>query len=287
MVAPLIEIDDNYCSELALKNELLTHEYERYCQALIGTASLQWETLALVLLDMAQHYPRYFTLITHADNWTWQNRLLNSTTQFVFGVDSSLPLAPLDWLGRQVQEDLLILSGTKEDGIPLVAGHLCFPNAWCLDDKMRQSFLEIHQSVPGFAQSIGRSASLLMERLKVGRPVWRVNWSIMATPRLSLPPHVFQKEQLLSQGITRDNVGERCFVRIERQTLSRLPSTNGILFTVRTYQEPIAAVASAPDDARRILRVLQSAPRDFLRYKGVTSFADILFEYLAAKQQAA
>lgn len=278
--ADLIEIDNHYQDELALKNELLTQNHQRFYQALPGTSSLHWETLEIVLRSMIHDYPEHFTLTIDGNSWLWQNHLLRNSTQFVFGDPDSLALEPLDWLGRQIQEDILLLNGTEEDGMPLVAGHLCFPNAWCLDDKMAQSFLEIHQPVPVFMAAVGRSTSLLMARLKAGRPVWRANWSLMTTSLLSLPPDVLHQEQLYQEPMTLEDIGERCFVRVERQILLRLPKTNGILFTVRTYREPISAVIKTPGYAQRIARTLQTAPEDFLQYKGITIFKDTFLEYL-------
>lgn len=274
----LIEIDTLYKHELALKNDLLNQEYEQYYRALPGTEAAEWELLELLLPTMAFLYPHYFQLTTHGDHWLWQNNLLNNETSFVFGHSNTLPLPPLDWLGRQVQEDLLVLASI--DGMPLIAGHLCFPNAWCLDDKIGQSFLTIHHPVPLFAEYLARSTSLLMERLKPGRPVWRVNWSIKATPRLNLMPRFFFEEEQAYKNFTRENIGERCLLRIERQTLSRLPRTNSILFTIRTYQAPLDTVVSDVEHARRIAGVIRTMPEDVLVYKSIEPYRDLLLYYL-------
>jgi hypothetical protein len=179
-----------------------------------------------------------------------------------------------------MQEDLLILSGNATNGMPLVAGQLCFPNGWCLDDKMGKSFLGIHDEVPLFAHYLGHSSILLLERLKPERPVWRVNWSLKATPRLNLTPHFFAEEQ---QHLTPENIGMRCFLRLERQTLSRLPQTDCILFTIHTYQAPLDMVVESADVARRIAVVVRTMPEEMLRYKGIASFLDPLLAYLAGK----
>ncbi len=279
--ANFIEIDQaSYRDELALKQTLLTDEYEQYYQSLPGTEPLQWEVIALLLPSMAQRYPEYFTLTIDGRGWTWHNRLLGQETHFIYEETESLPLPPLDWLGRQVQEDLLILDGNETSGMPLVAGQLCFPNAWCLDDKIGLSFLDIHQPVPLFASYLGRSSSLLLARLKAGRPVWRLNWSIKATSRLNLLPRFLAEEVQACHNLSLENVGERCFLRIERQTLSRLPKTNGILFTVRTYQASIAHVANTAEHARRIASVVRTMPHDVLIYKGMAPFAKLLLEFL-------
>ncbi|GAC1368640.1 MAG: DUF3445 domain-containing protein [Ktedonobacteraceae bacterium] len=290
----LIEVDpDCYRAELALKNRLLAEEYSEYFRAAPGSENLQWEVLELLLPRMAADYRDHFSLTRDGERWTWRNTLLSSETTFRSGDGSSLELPPLDWLGRQVQEDLLLLSGA--DDLSLLAGQLCFPNNWSLDDKMGKSFLAIHDEVPLFAARIGRPSQLLLERLKAGRSVWRVNWSLKTSPQLNQIfhlPHAPQQAGIdssltdsnLTNGglleLTPENIGERCYLRVERQTLSRLPRTNGILFTIHTYQSPLAALITSPEHTRRILGTLHSTPIEILNYKGITPFLHPLLAYM-------
>ena len=280
-LSQLIEVEpEDYQLEIALKNSILAQDYSYYFQAAQGTEALQWETIEVILPQMARRYPEHFCLKSEGESWLWQNKLLESETRFQLGVTASLPLPPLDWLGRQVQEDLLLMDGQTEAGIPLVAGQLCFANDWCLGDKMGKSFLNIHTEVPLFHEQIGYSSSLLMERLKPGRPVWRLNWSIKTSNRLNLATRFSREIALTKDGLTPENVGERCYLRLERQTLCRLPRTNGILFTVRTYQTRLTSLTQNPLQARNLLGILKTAPPPFLEYKGITSFAQSLITYL-------
>ncbi|HEY0756954.1 MAG TPA: DUF3445 domain-containing protein [Ktedonobacteraceae bacterium] len=280
----LIEIDEElYQQELVLKNALLQAAHHDYFQALPDSEEAQWEVVALLLQNMAEHYPRYFTCMQDGKNWLWRNHLLAEETRFVLGERASLPCSPLDWVGRQMQEDLLILRRTDAEGMSLVAGQLCFPNAWCLDDKMQQSFVAIHQSVPFFAEYLGRSSSLLLQRLKAGRPVWRLNWSFKTTARLNQTPHFHHEEVQAARQITRENAGERCFLRIERQGLVRLPVTNAVLFTIHTYQAPLAQVVTTADYAQRMYNVVKTMPAEMHLYKAIAPFADSLLEYLASQ----
>ena len=278
----LIEIDETrYHCEIALKKRLLDDEHEEYVYAPLTTQHEQWEVLALLLSNIAQHYPQHFSLTTHGDEWMWHNRLLDIKTTFRFGETSIFPYAPLDWLGRQVQEDLLILSGDVAQGMPLIAGHLCFPNDWCLKDKLGKTFMGIHEPVPLFASTVGRSSSLLLERLKVGRPVWRLNWAFKVTPQLTLTPrYVRQLREEVNEDVTRETIEERCYLRVERQTLSRLPLTNAILFTVHTYQTPLVDIAHNKESARRMVNVVRTTPAEMLAYKGMLPFVDVLLAYL-------
>ena len=237
----------------------------------------------MLLPNMARHHPRHFTLITSAERWTWTNRLLDTEVAFTLGDPASLPLPPLDWLGRQVQEDLLIMDGDLQAGTPLVAGQLCFAAGWCLDDKLGQPFLAIHDSVPQFAERIGRASNLLMQRLKPGHPTGRVGWSITTSDELNRAPIAADRRRSECRDITPDNAGERCFLRLERQTFSRLPRTRGILFTIHTYRAPIAAVAGEPERARRLAAVVRTMPPAIRAYKGLTPYAEALIAWLEAR----
>jgi hypothetical protein len=285
--APLLVVEPTrYRAELALKATILAGDARYYCQAPPATLPLQWETLGLLLPELARHYPQHFDLATDGAEWVWTNRLLGTRTTFRPDDAASLPHAPLDWLGRQVHEDLLLLDGTAP-GTPLVAGHLCFAAGWCLDDKMGQSFLAIHGPVPTFAQAIGRPADLLMQRLKPGHPAWRTGWAITTTADLNRAPRVAHRWCHLAREITPATAGERLHLRFERQTFSRLPATGGVLFTIHTYQAPLAEAVATPEQARRLASLLRTMPPAVRAYKGLPPLLDAALAYLDGRGQSA
>ena len=74
--------------------------------------------------------------------------------------------------------------------------------------------------------------------------------------------------------LTSENVSERCFFRVEKQTLTRLPKTQTILFTILTDQVPVAELEKWQQS--NLLGVLRSCPQRTLKYKGISSFCDLL-----------
>ena len=278
----IIDIDPaEYARELALKDDILASDARYYYQALPGTEDIQWETIEILLPNMARFYPEHFALTTDGDRWRWPNRLLGTETTFTLGDPAMLPLPPLDWIGRQVQEDLCLMDG-NDPGSPLVAGHLCFASGWCLDDKMGRSFLAIHGPVPLFAEKIGRPADLMMQRVKVGRPTARVNWTIHPSDRLNCAPLMKQRYVFEQEGITPENAGGRYYLRSEWQTFVRYPRTNAVLFTIRTRVTPLAAALADPDDARRLATLLRTMPPAMLEYKSLSRHTATLLAYLDA-----
>ncbi|GAB3787034.1 DUF3445 domain-containing protein [Spirosoma horti] len=278
----LIEVDELYRAEVALKRELLTEWPDYYFQALPGYESAQWEVLETVLSNLVRFAPGQFSLQKRNDEWHWQNHLLNEDISFLFGDSSTLPLAPLDWVGRQVQEDLTVLSGKEAR---LVAGQLCFANDWCLDEKIGLPFWQIHAPVVPIVEPMLMAATKFMERLSVGRPVWRANWSVKLTNQLDMTSrHAPALNALLMDrlpALTPETIGQQAYIRIERQTLTRLPRSGAILFGIHTYQNLLASeVAERHDAACRLANVFRTTPAQLLHYKSMTPFLPALLAYL-------
>ncbi len=96
-------------------------------------------------------------------------------------------------------------------------------------------------------------------RLSPDRPVWRRNWSIHDDPSFFLPEPTPATEATPPEGR---------WLRSERQTLRRLQTPGTVLFTIRTQQLPLAAVAKRPDVAARMARAILGWSPELMAYKG-------------------
>src|SRR6185312_8299011 len=96
-------------------------------------------------------------------------------------------------------------------------------------------------------------------------------------------PRLIYQALKTRRGITGVNAGERCFLRLEWQTLSRLPTTNGILFTIHTSIRPLVQVIDDPERLRRLAAVVKGIPRPTREYKGMAGYYDALVDYLEAR----
>lgn len=278
------EVNEAYADEIALKRALLAENRGYYFQAQPGTEAAQWEVLGLLLHDLHRLDAGRFFLEKDGDAWRWRNGLLGEETDFVFGNSDTLPLAPLDWVGRHVQEDLLVLDGSPP---ALVAGQLCFANDWSLGEKLGLPFTAIHAPVGDSVAPMLRAAGTFVERLPPNRPVWRLNWSFKHSPELDQTtrhaPRLKAELARLAPALTPATAGERLFVRVERQTLTRLPRSGAVLFTVRTFQNRLADEAADPTRAARMLAVLRTTPPGLLEYKSIAPFLEPLLAYLARR----
>ena len=167
--------------------------------------------------------------------------------------DGDLAAHPLHAASLLVQEDLVLMR-RNEDGWRLVAASLCFPSAWSLQEKFGRPLQDIHTPVPGFGRGT-RSAELIermFDKLQVPQPVERMNWSLQAGPALYMPLSNVGRQERAEQKPSRfpeADVAANAFIRVERQTLRKLPKSGDILFTIRIYLDPMKVLEAHPDRA--------------------------------------
>lgn len=188
-------------------------------------------------------------------------------------------LHPLDEAGRLVPEDLCIM-GERNGQLILTGASLCFPGRWRLADKLGKTMFDIHVPVARYQEHIGAATDGLLARLSVDKPVWRLNWSIVDDATLFQPTG---HGRAVQEGAVDIVESADLFVRVERQALIRLPITNAILFSIRTYVTPLPEAVSEASDRVVLAETLRQLPEDVLEYKSMSSFAASLIEWLGQK----
>lgn len=78
---------------------------------------------------------------------------------------------------------------------------------------------------------------------------------------------------------------EHHYFRSERQSLRRLPRSGGVVFTIRTYFEPIMKVAEEVGVPGRLASAVRSWGDDVARYKGRERYGEVLLEFLDGKHR--
>lgn len=170
----------------------------------------------------------------------------------------------LEQIAQWTQEDWAVLS--HQAPVRLIAGTVCFPSRWSLPDKMGKDSRAIHAPVPEF-ETIARPTETFLSQMNVEKPMWRINWTIHDSDKLHcpgpLPP---------SPGITTRNVLDRTWLRIERQTLRRLPTSKAVVFSIRTYIHPMRDVTQSPSRRIELLETLRRLPDAVAEYRGLKAF---------------
>ncbi|WLR55179.1 DUF3445 domain-containing protein [Mesobacillus subterraneus] len=275
-----IELTEYYLDEIHLKRKLLSNHPERCYYASPFTMESQWEVLDLILHHLAICYPEKFKLAEKSNQWVFTNLLTGEEETFIFGDQTTLQLDPLDFVGRHVQEDLILMM-QRDGDLFLDAGQLCFPANWSLFFDAGMSFKEIHKPIPGFqSDSLDDRILQFLMRLEAGSPWWRKNWSLMAGNRLDTSLETFAEWGQDRKKVTKENVGEFVHIRVEVQKLFRLPKNNGILFTIHSHMLPLEKFIQHTPWLEQFSAILHELPSFIADYKGISLYRDVVLEYL-------
>lgn len=271
-----IEVDGDYRAYVEEKDVLMAEKPLEVFAAEPDTGEAQREVLDLVTGDLSTRF-----------------RMLDDESVRRFGLDrlATVPLGPeeadLQRAGRLVQEDLLLMR-RGSDGWRLAAGSLCFPSAWSLPEKFGKPLPTVHGPVPGFGQG-SRNAGMIeriFDNLQVSQPVERLNWSLQVEGERHVATLEEARGNRDSSELAPDEIEEALalvYMRIERQTFRKLAGTGDILFTIRTYLDPMQALRQhperkqlAPSFARQIMELDDAQ----LQYKGLGPYRQALVDEL-------
>ena len=164
---------------------------------------------------------------------------------------------PLLVAARLVQEDLLILR-RRDAGWVLTDGALCFPSHWTLREKMGRELDAIHAPVPFYAPDLAKRVRRLFDAMRPEQPLWRANWLIYPDADLHAPRREGEDKRAdWSAGI---------FIRVERQSLVKLPRTGAVVFTIKTDICPLEGL-TGPQVAG-LIEAFDALPTEEQAHKG-------------------
>ena len=265
-----IEPDGRMVVELEEKERLLRERHGEVFAALPEAMAGSREVLDLLVAYLPMQFP---TVYKHEGN------ILHNVATGQSWDLSQTALHPLDLAGRLVQEDLCLMQkDVNTEEFRLVGASLCFPTRWRLLEKMGKSLDVIHEPIPGYEEQLASTVNRYFERIKVDKPVWRLNWSMIDDPELFQPIGHGRTER--NPDITPENAGEKLWLRIERQTLRRLPRTHDVLFTIRVHVRPLRELAAHPKHAAALAAAMRALPEPMRLYKSLLPFIDAALAWL-------
>jgi hypothetical protein len=276
-VAAWLEPDDSLADELLEKRRVLASSRDlvlavdpdpETARAAALAAAEVYECLARHLV---KYHPHHYAAHSHGIQVRATGEVVTAGAE-----DAAARLAPLAAL---IQEDICLLRPTSPPR--LAAGLVCFPSRWNIAEKVGLDASAIHQPVPNFARTLAQPATSFLERITPDRSFWRLNWTIHDSDTRFAPHPVRSRTDL-----TEETVLSSTFLRIERQTLRRLPKTGFVVFTIRTYLDRLDRLVADPDRRERMGRTLASMPDDAVAYKGMATFIAPLRRALSAPDGA-
>ncbi|KAK4936117.1 hypothetical protein LTR10_022961 [Elasticomyces elasticus] len=276
----LIEMDANFMRYHDLKAQELQKDFNGHVQYLdnptVRDACI--ETYEEITMYLTRRYPKVFQLkggFVH-----------NVATGEQFAFPEADPAQALAHAALMVQDDLVLMVEEEDGQYHLDAGAVCLPGFWRLREKYRMSLdtLHIEAGVPHYQEKLMKSMNRFFKTMTPDKPVVRNNFFIQLDDGLHWSHRMGAQDGTdVASWAKSDssNLGvEEIHFRSERQTLRRLPRSKALLFTIRTYFEPVSVVAQEPHIPGRLAEAIRQWDDTVSTYKGKKHWEHILLPYL-------
>jgi len=261
--------------ELLLKKKNLDDPGKRALKFVMEPDSVeaQKETLELFTAYLPEQYPVLYSYNKESHSLTVHP--INTT----FSIDEWMN-RPLELCCRIVQEDLILMRPGEplEDAKPgtegyyLAAAGVVFSFTE-LFERLGKPVEFIHAPVPGYEKHLRKTINMLFTGLKVEQPLWRNNWGL--SPKGTLDEPLSSSEETLRalqmpQKVSEEDV-KAMFLRVEYQTIRRLPRTKYLLFTVKTMVDSISGLEEVtPKAAQCLAASIRGMSRAMRSYNGIS-----------------
>ncbi|THH20946.1 hypothetical protein EW146_g507 [Bondarzewia mesenterica] len=223
---------------------------------------------------------------------------------------------PMTVAGLLVQDDLALMIEGSGETYYLRSGAICTAGFWRLEDKLGMSLDDIHFSgnVPQYQKKLRTSLNRFIQRLPVDKLIQRNNYFFKIVSDFTRPVEPLDPDELgwaettvgaedafqsgAGLGYGKEDAAEHDVVdaavekqdmnvkpsmmrlRMERQTLRRLPKTGAVIFTIRTYIVPVEELVKEVGTPGRMASAIRSWPDDVAGYKSRASYQQYVLPYL-------
>jgi len=142
---------------------------------------------------------------------------------------------------RLVSDDLVVME--REAGAWVcTALTLTAPTFFAIDAVHRRDLAALHGPVPDGGRLAGRIGRVF-DHVRAGQVLERFNWTLQPGAERHAPDAA--PLRAAAQAADPAQALDFLHLRVERQTIRRLPQTGAVLFTIRVCLDPVAAIAPA------------------------------------------
>lgn len=211
----------------------------------------------MVLQYVTRRYPHYFSLAD--DNKTFTNHILHTT-------EDVTRRHPLLVLLDNIPEDFVLMIRNPENGYYYFrAGVICSSLGWNLGSKFGLRLAQIHEFVPDYKERMRFSMDRFFAKMQAEKPIQRGSWGFEVDQPLYMAPGDPREKHKESQNP--DLTIDRCHLRVDWQTLRRLPLSGAIVFNYKALFTPVNDFRNEAYVPSLALKVLREGHEGILKYK--------------------
>ncbi|KAJ4298263.1 hypothetical protein N0V90_006162 [Kalmusia sp. IMI 367209] len=252
-----LELESTYEERIKQRKDIYEKEGENVLNMLPGSYFACKELMEMCLQFLCARYPQYFRL--DKESMVFHNGILHT--------ESDLKNThPLRVLFDNVPEDFAIMLRDPENGYySFRAGTICSALGWNVGTKIGKTLPEIHAPVPDYKEKMQFSMDRYFTKKPTDKAIQRGSWGLEVDQPLYMPPgdphEKLRDVQMADLDIT------RCNLRVDWQTLRRLPLSGAIVFNFKALFTPLEEFRNEPFVPALVLKVLNEAKPNLMAYK--------------------
>lgn len=175
-----------------------------------------------------------------------------------------------------VSDDLCILEARRPGDWRLTAGVLCAPTFWTLPERVGLDLGGLHGPVPGGDPELSSRIGRIFTGLRAGIVLERFNWTVQASEKRYTP----DRPAAAGKGL------KDLHLRVERQTIRKLPNAGAVVFTIRICVDPLQPLLADPQSREAFEDAWLGAPTHVRQYKRWDELEPLVAEACRQAQHA-
>lgn len=231
--------------------------------------------MEMCLQFLCARYPHYFHL--SQNNTLLHNQILHTQTNL-----RTTP--PLLVLLHNIPEDFAIMLRDPETGLYIFrAGIIMSSLGWSLGSKISKPLHEIHDPVPDYKEKMKLSMDRYFAKMPTDKPIQRGSWGIEVGKPLFVAPESLDAAQRTVQNPAH-RIGDM-HLRVDWQTLRRLPLSGAIVFNFKALFTPVAEFRDEAYIPTLVLKVLREGKQSTMDYKATWHTEHVVIPALEAYEK--
>lgn len=186
---------------------------------------------------------------------------------------------PLERAASQVSDDLCLMRRDGSGFWRLAAASLCAPTFWRLGEKLGEPLAGLHGPVPGTNRDMVSRLHRMFDALRPGQVLERFNWTVQPGPDRFTPSQAPYKA--IAADLADTGALDALWLRVERQTISKLATTGAVIFTIRVAVDPLRAALEGTGHAEAFRAAWDGIDPGLAAYKGWPHYARLVNAALA------
>ncbi|KAL8912136.1 MAG: hypothetical protein Q9172_007548 [Xanthocarpia lactea] len=257
-----LELEKSYVERIKERKELFDKNGPMVLDYLPGSELGCKEVMEMALQFLCARYPHYFSLSFSDDRgYVFHNGILHNETIIK-------RMHPLHVLLENVPEDFAVMIRNPDDGYYYFrAGVLCSSLGWSVKSKLGMQLKEIHNPIPDYKEKMEFSMDRYFSKLPTARPIQRGSWGLEIDTPLFMPPGDPHEKYREIQLPETDLPLSRIHLRVDWQTLRRLPLSGAIIFNFKALFTPVEDFRYEPYIPYLLLTILQHGKPSIMKYK--------------------